>query len=110
MGILGARAVVVARDPEIRDDWARALQATGMDVIRCVGPTIACVLDPIGGRCPLLDDAGIALYHEAVLSGSFIDRVRAAHPRAMVIATRDRHRADGDHEPVMSHVIVSPSG
>jgi hypothetical protein len=103
------RAVVVARDPDIRDDWARALEAAGMLVTRCVGPTVSCVIMRDGSRCPLLDEAGLALYHEVELSSGFEDRLRAVGTRAMVVATRDRHRLDRDHEPAMSHVIASPS-
>lgn len=100
---------MVASDPEVRDDWARALEATGMEVMRCAGPTIGCVILREGCRCPLLDEAGVAIYHEAVLSDRFEDRLRAVGTKAMVVATRDRHRLDGDHEPVMSHVVASPS-
>ena len=103
------QAVVVARDPEIRDDWARALEATGMHVARCAGPTISCVILRDGCRCPLLDGAGLAIYHEAVLSAEFEDRLRAVGTRAMAVATRDRRRLDGDHEPAMSRVIASPT-
>jgi hypothetical protein len=78
------RAVVIALDPEIRDGWARALEATGMEVTRCVGPTVSC----------------------ALLRGDD----RATHAPAMAVATRDRHRADGDHEPSLSHVIAPPGG
>ena len=103
------RAVVVAQDAAIRDGWARALEATGMRVTRCVGPGVSCVLLRGPGRCPLLDAAGIALYHEAVLTEPFLARLRAAPHAAMAIATRDRHRMDGDHEPAMSRVIAQPS-
>ena len=107
---LAPRAVVVARDPDIRDDWARALEASGMSVIRCVGPTVSCVILREGCRCPLLDDAGLAIYHEAVLSEEFEDRLRAVGTKAMAVATRDRRRLDGDHEPAMSRVIATPTG
>jgi len=104
------RAVVVARDPEIRDDWARALEASGMTVTRCVGPTVSCVILRDGCRCPLLEEAGLAIYHDAVLSDGFEDRLRVVGTRAMAVATRDRRRLDGQHEPSMSRVIASPSG
>lgn len=107
--LLAPRAVVIARDPEIREDWARALEATGMQVARCVGPTVSCVILRDGCRCPLLDGAGLAIYHEAVLSQEFEDRLRAVGTMAMAVATRDRHRMDGEHEPSMSRVIASPA-
>ena len=106
---LAPRAVVVSSDPEIREDWARALEAVGMHVTRCAGPTISCVILREGCRCPLLDDAGLAIYHESVLSGEFEDCLRAVGTRAMAVATRDRRRLDGSHEPSMSHVIAAPS-
>jgi hypothetical protein len=105
-----ARAVVIALDPEVRDGWARALEAMGMEVARCVGPTVSCALLRGEERCPLLDGASLALYHEAILSEAFVRRLRAANAPAMAVATRDRHRTDGDHEPALSHVIAPPGG
>lgn len=78
-----------------------------MQVARCA--MASCTLMNGADRCPLLDEAGIALYHEAVLSDAFVERLRSARSRAMAIATRDRHRADGEHEPAMSRVIASPA-
>lgn len=109
VSVLAPSAVVVARDPDIRDDWARALEASGMKVTRCVGPTVSCIVMREGTRCPLLDAAGLAVYHESVLSEAFEDHLRAVGTRAMAVATRDRRRLDGAHEPVMSRVIVSPT-
>jgi len=103
-----ARALVVHPDPEIRDGWARALEASGMRVTRCVGPTVSCILDRGGERCPLLDEVDLALYHEPLLTDAFVARLVATRPRATLIATRDRHRVDGDHEPALARVV--PSG
>ncbi|HZC31406.1 MAG TPA: hypothetical protein VE261_07800 [Gaiellaceae bacterium] len=100
------RAVVVAHDPHIREGWARSLEATGMEVARCAGPTVSCALLRGDARCALLDAAGLALYQEALLTEPFLTRLAAARPAAMVVATRDRHHADGAHEPAMSHVVV----
>lgn len=100
-----ARALVVHADPWIRDGWARALEASGVSVIRCVGPTVTCILDRGGSRCPLLDEADLALYHEPLLTEAFVDELMATRPGAMIIATRDRHRSDGDHEPSLARVI-----
>ncbi len=98
------RAVVVAGDGEMREGWARSLEAAGMHVTRCAGPLGACHLRS-GARCPILDEADLALYHEAVLTDAFAERIRAAAPSAMVIATRDRHLVDGAHEPALSRAI-----
>lgn len=100
--------MVIADDAEIRDGWARALEATGMEVARCPGPASGCVLLEGAGRCPILDGAGLALYHDAVLREPFLSRLRESRSNAMAVATRDRHRADGDHEPALSHLIASP--
>jgi hypothetical protein len=100
-----ARALVVHPDPWIRDAWARALETSGMSVIRCVGPAVTCILDRGSSHCPLLDEADLALYHEPLLTERFVDQLMGTHPSAMVIATRDRHRDDGDHEPALARVI-----
>lgn len=89
----------------MREGWARSLEAAGMHVTRCGGPTASCGLTRDGARCPILDDADLALYHEPVLTDDLIARIRAAAPSAMVIATRDRHLVDGDHEPALSRAI-----
>lgn len=80
-----------------------------MEVTRCVGPTVSCCLLRGEDHCAFLDAAGLALYHDAVLSDHFVARLAAVRTAAMTVATRDRHRADGAHEPAMSHVITSPS-
>jgi hypothetical protein len=101
-----ARALVVHADPWVRDGWARALEASGLSVIRCVGPTVTCILDRGGTHCPLLDEADLALYYEPLLTEAFVDELTASRPGAMIIACRDRHRSDGDHEPALARVIT----
>lgn len=101
-----ARAVVIHPDPVIRAGWARAVEASGMQVTRCVGPLVSCALDRGCARCPLLDGAALAIYAESLLTQDFVTRLRASGP-PMVIAARDRHRADDDHEPVYSRVIAT---
>ena len=100
------RALVVARDPETREGWARSLEATGMDVMRCVGPAVSCPLVHDGARCPLLDDAELALYDEGTLTDEFIGRLRASSPKGMVVAARDRRLIGGEHEPALSRAIA----
>lgn len=80
-----------------------------MEVARCAGPTVNCCLLRGDDHCALLDQAGLALYHEAVLSDRFVARLSSLRSAALTVATRDRHRADGGHEPAMSHVIASPA-
>jgi hypothetical protein len=98
---------VAVADPEVRDGWARALEASGMRVMRCAGPTVDCILLRGGGRCPLLDSADIALYHDSLLTEDFVARLRDSRAPAMIIAARDRHRMDGDHEPAFTRVVPS---
>jgi hypothetical protein len=81
-----------------------------MRVARCVGPTVSCIVLRDGSRCPLLDEAGLALYDESVLSDGFEGQLRTVGTHAMAVATRDRRRFDGEHEPAMSRVFASPSG
>lgn len=69
------RALVVSADPAVRDGWARALEATGLEVHRCAGPGVNCILLGGGERCPLLDEADIALYHEPALTPAFLRRL-----------------------------------
>lgn len=76
-----------------------------MTVSRCVGPDVTCILMRGEGRCPLLEETGLALYHETALKEPFLSRLRASHGSAMVVATRDRHRVNGDHEPAMSYLV-----
>lgn len=98
-------AVVVSEDPEARHGWARALESSGFEVVRCAGPTVTCVLLRGGDRCPLLDQAAFALYDERLLSGGFAERLARSCSEAILIATRDRCRLNGDHEPAMSRVV-----
>lgn len=101
-----ARALVVHPDPEVRDGWARAIEATGMRVTRCVGPTVSCALDRGCVRCPLMEGVALAVYAESLLTEEFVAKLRASRP-PMVIAARDRCRARGDHEPVYSRIVAT---
>jgi hypothetical protein len=78
-----------------------------MEVTRCAGPTAGCRLLRGEDHCELLDAAGLALYHEAVLTDRFVARLSSIRTPAMTVATHDRHRGDGGHEPAMSHVLTS---
>lgn len=59
----GPRLLVVSGDPDRRERWARMLAETGYDVARCVGPTVTCAIVQ-GRRCPLLEEADLALYDQ----------------------------------------------
>lgn len=98
------RALVVHPDPGVRDGWSRALEATGFTVIRCVGPTVSCILDRGSSQCPLLDEVELAVYADHLLTPELVTKLAATRP-PMMVGARDRHRADGDHEPVFSRTI-----
>lgn len=53
--------LVVSGDPDRRERWAAVLAETGHDVVRCAGPATGCAIVD-GRRCPLLDEADLALY------------------------------------------------
>ena len=101
-----ARALVVHPDPAVRDGWARAIEASGMTVTRCVGPTVSCALDRGCERCPLMEGVALAVDAESILTEEFVAKLRCARP-VIVIAARDRCRTDGTHEPVFSRVVAT---
>jgi hypothetical protein len=53
--------LVVSADPERRERWAAVLAETGYEVARCAGPATSCAIAD-GHRCPLLEEADLALY------------------------------------------------
>ena len=53
--------LVVSGDPERRERWAAVLAETGYEVARCAGPATSCAI-VAGRRCPLLDEADLAVY------------------------------------------------
>lgn len=55
------RLLVVSGDADRRERWARVFAEAGYDIARCVGPAVTCAILQ-GRRCPLLDEADIALY------------------------------------------------
>ena len=61
MIIEASRLLVVSGDTDRRERWARAFAEAGYDIARCVGPTVSCAILK-GCRCPLLEEADIALY------------------------------------------------
>ena len=78
----GPRLLVVSGDPDRRERWARVLAETGYEVSRCVGPTATCAIVQ-GKRCPLLEEADIALYDQ----DAYIPRL------ARMLGARDGYRA-----------------
>lgn len=83
------RLLVVSGDAERRERWAGALMETGYEVGRCAGPATSCAIVE-GRRCPLLDEADLALYD----ADAFVPRVarvlgRAHGYRATVLVAQD---------------------
>lgn len=62
--IEASRLLVVSGDADRRERWARAFAEVGYDIARCVGPSVSCAILQ-GRRCPLLDEADIAVYDRA---------------------------------------------
>ena len=95
-------------DPAVRAGWADVLESAGMRLIRCAGATVSCALLRGGARCPLHDEADVALYDEAALSGVFLERLRRSPPALPIAAASDRTVDDGEHEPLVTRIVSRP--
>lgn len=96
-------ALIVSGDPAVRSDWARFFSARGLRTIRCVGPQVMCVLLD-GGRCPLHEEATIAIYDRASITPEFTLRLLRAGRSVPVAFAADRLDAEGHHEPLITSV------
>jgi hypothetical protein len=96
-------ALIVSGDPAVRADWARFFDARGLRTIRCVGPQVLCALLD-GGRCPLHDEATIAIYDRASITPEFTLRLLRAGRSVPVAFAADRLDPDGRHEPHITSV------
>ena len=96
-------ALIVSGDPAVRADWARFFDARGLRTIRCVGPQVMCALLD-GSRCPLHDEATIAIYDRASLTPEFTIRLIRAGRSVPIAFAADRLDADGRHEPLITSV------
>lgn len=82
--------LVVSGDPDRRERWARVLAETGYEVARCAGPAVSCAIVD-GTRCPLLEEADLALYDQ----DAFIPRLarvlgaRHGYDASIVVAQDD---------------------
>ena len=74
--------LVVSGDPERRERWAAVLAETGYEVARCAGPVASCAILE-GRRCPLLEEADLALYD----AEAYVPRL------ARVLGRQHRYRA-----------------
>jgi len=100
-------ALIVSGDPAVRAGWARFFDARGLRTIRCVGPQVLCVLLD-GGRCPLHDEATIAIYDRASLTPELTMRLIRADRSVPIAFAADRLDAEGHHEPLITS--VAPRG
>lgn len=73
---------MVSADPDRRERWARVFAEAGYDIALCAGPTVSCAILQ-RRRCPLLDEADIALY----------DRESYVPPLARALGGRPPYRA-----------------
>jgi hypothetical protein len=95
---------VVSADPAVRADWARYFEALNMRTLRCVGPQILCVLLDGGARCPLHEEADLAIYDRGTLTPELtLKLIRASRTLPIAFAT-DRRDTDGHHEPHITTV------
>lgn len=94
----------MSADAERREGWARFFEAEGARVIRCVGPLVSCALFAGRARCPLLDEAELAVYDVASLSPTFLLRLLRRSPRPQLGFARDVVDADGRHRPSVERV------
>ena len=96
-------ALIVSADPEIRSDWARYFESIGMRTLRCAGPEVLCVLLD-GARCPLHQEADLAIYDRATLTPELtLKLIRAGRTLAIVFAA-DRLDAAGHHAPQITSI------
>lgn len=94
------RLVVVSADPERRVRWASSFEAEGARTLRCAGPTVACALSRGLLRCPLLDEAGAAVYDVAAVTPEFLLTLVRRYPDLALVFARD---SDGGR-PVVERV------
>ena len=96
-------ALIVSADPEIRADWVGYFESIGMRTLRCVGPQVQCVLLD-GVRCPLHEEADLAVYDRATLTPELtLKLIRAGRNLAIAFAD-DRIDAAGHHEPHITSI------
>jgi hypothetical protein len=102
-------ALIVSADPAVRGDWARMFEALGMKTLRCVGPQVLCALLD-GERCPLHEEADLAVYDRATVTPELTLRlIRASHALPIAFA-QDRVSMERRHEPVITSVASEGAG
>jgi len=93
--------LVVSADAAVRSGWAAYFEAAGMATLRCGGPEVPCVLLE-GGTCPLHDQADLAVYDRACVTGELTLRLMRRSSRLPIAFARDRIDAHDHHEPIIT--------
>jgi hypothetical protein len=89
MGIDAPRLLVVSADPDRRERWARVFEGMSHQTSRCAGPTVTCAILK-GHRCPLLEEADIALYDRESFVPALARALGGPTPyRAQVLVAQD---------------------
>lgn len=96
-------ALIVSADTEIRSDWASYFESIGMRTLRCAGPEAHCAL-LAGARCPLHEEADIAVYDRATLTSELTLRLIRAGRTLPIAFAADRSDAAGRHEPRITSI------
>ena len=96
--------LVVSADPAVRSDWARYFVAQGLRTLRCVGPQVLCALTDGGRRCPLHEEADLAIYDRATLTPELTPKLIAVSHSLPIAFATDQIDTHGHHEPVVTAV------
>lgn len=88
IAIEATRLLVVSGDADRRERWARVFAEAGYDLARCVGPAVNCAILH-GRRCPLLDEADIALYDRDSFAPAIARALGGRQYKAFVLVAED---------------------
>lgn len=106
MGSAARRLLVVSADPDRRERWGRVFAEVGYDIASCEGPTASCAILH-GRRCPLLDEADVAVYDRESYVPSIARALGRCSPyRAFVLVAQD----DADGRPTAVRRGTSSAG
>ena len=99
--------LIVSTNPERRAAWAAQVEARGLRVLRCAGPTATtCALLQGAAECPLQSEASLALYDEEAFAPIIRLVLRGRHYPPIAVA-RDRDRPSGGREPEIIKTIAA---
>jgi hypothetical protein len=94
--------LVVSADAAVRSGWASYFERLGMaTTLRCGGPEVSCVLLE-GSTCPLHDQADLAVYDRACVTGELTLRLMRRSSRLPIAFARDRLDTHDHHEPIIT--------